>query len=346
MNDKSSDRSPPRRGVSGAGAVLQLSMGFMASRAVQLAVDLEIADRLRDGPKSCAALAAETGAHEPSLRRLLRALVALGVFEMSGDGNLTLNALSAALRSDVPYSVNALVRYFGADWNLRTWQEMHASIMTGKPAFEKAMGAKAFDYFAARPEAARVFDGAMSLRTALASAAVLVGYDFAPFRNIVDVGGGTGTLLAEILKANAHARGVLLDIAPATTAAEQLLRAEGLQDRCEVLTGDFFAAVPRGGDLYLLKNVLHDWDDSACRALLAKCREAMRPGVRLLAVEIIVDSHCSQEQALLDLAMLLLLGGMEREEASYRSLFASAGLQLERLIPIPGSLTIMEAVSV
>ncbi len=345
MNDTSADRIAPRRAVSGAGAVLQLSMGFMAARAVQLAVDLGIADRIGKGPMSCAALAAETGAHEPSLRRLLRALVALGVFEMNNDGNLTQNALSVALRTDVPHSVNALVRYFGADWNLRTWLEIGASVMTGKPAFEKATGARMFDYFAERPEAAEVFDAAMKLRTGLASAAVLVGYDFSAFRNVVDVGGGTGTLLAEILKANTHARGVLLDMAPATEAARRLLRAEGLTDRCEVVTGDFFESVPRGGDLYILKNVLHDWDDATCRALLGRCREAMPQGARLLAVESVLDTPCSPDQALLDLTMLLLSGGMEREEASYRSLFASAGLQVERVIPLPGSLTIMEAAS-
>jgi SAM-dependent methyltransferase len=345
MNDKSGDGVVARRAVSGAGAVLQLSMGFMGSRAVQLAVELGIADRIRNGPKSCAVLAAETGAHEPSLRRLLRALVALGVFEMGADGNLTQNALSVALRTDVPHSVNALVRYSGADWNLRTWLEIRASIMTGKPAFEKAMGTGMFEYFAERPEAGQVFDAAMSLRTGLVSAAVLVGYDFSACRNVVDVGGGTGTLLAEILKANAHARGVLLDRAPATEAAERLIRAEGVQDRCEVVTGDFFESIPAGGDLYILKNVLHDWDDAACRTLLARCREVMTHGARLLVVESVLDTQCPQDQALLDLAMLLLSGGMEREEASYRSLFASAGLQVERVIPIPGSLTIMEAVS-
>jgi hypothetical protein len=290
-------------------------------------------------------LAKETAAHPPSVRRLLRALAGVGLFAEDDQGRFGLTPLGAPLRSDVSGSVRALCAMRGEPWFWAAWGELLHSVKTGETAFRRIHGTDFFGFLAQHPDAAALFNEGMGDLSRTETAAVVAAYHFGRFKTVVDVGGGQGALLAAILRAHPALRGVLVDL-PATVAqAGGLLEEAGVAERCTVVGGSFFEAVPGGGDLYLLKSVIHDWDDDEAVAILGTCRQAMGDTGRLLLVErVIPPGNTPSFARLMDLNMLVIAGGRERTEAEYRVLYQRAGLALAGVIPIAADVSLIEGV--
>jgi hypothetical protein len=228
---------------------------------------------------------------------------------------------------------------------LRSWGEVLYSVRTGQPAFDHVFGVPQFRYFAEHPEAARLFNEAMMSRSGPENDAVISAYDFSSFGTVIDVGGGQGTLLATILQATANARGVLFDLPHVIASARTTIGQAGQSTRCEFRDGNFFDAVPSGGDAYLLKKIIHDWDDNRAISILQNCRRAIPRAGRLLLIEpIIPPGNGPSFNKLLDLLMLVWTGGgKERTEAEHLTLLASAGFELARIIPTASPVSIIEA---
>lgn len=330
--------------------VLRLATAYQASRALHVAVRCGIPDLLAGGPKSVEHLAVATGAHVPSLHRLMRALTAFDVFAEASDGCFGLGPLGGCLLAGATGSVRDLVAMWGDEDFWQTWGELEHSVRTGETAAWHLYGAEdAFARYAADERLGPVFNAGMTTMSAAVAAIVVSTYDFASKVRVVDVGGGQGRLMAEILRANVKAHGVLLDLPTVVAGAQSLLAESGVADRCEVTGGDIFAAVPTGGDLYVLKSVVHDWSDDRAIAILANCRRAMAEGARLLLVERVLPERIEptnevRSLVLSDLNMLVRNGGRERTERELRELLGAAGLQLERIVPTGTPFSLVEAV--
>jgi SAM-dependent methyltransferase len=315
--------------------MLQMIWGIHISRAVYVVAALGIADLLAGGPMTTAQLAQATQAHEPSLYRVLRLLASLGVLTEHDHRSFSLTVLGERLRTDVPASMRSLA--LTADvGGLRPFEPIIEIVKTGKPGFDIAYGMGPFEFLAAHPDLALTFQAAMSERTAAFAPSVAAGYDFSPMRTVADIGGGKGTLLAAILQAHGHLRGVLFDRPPVVADAAEVFGAAGVADRCEIVPGDFFHSVPDGADAYILANVLHDWDDADSVRILGTCRRAMAKDGRILVIErLIPDDPADAVPVLLsDLNMLVMSGGQERTNAEYAELLAEAGLNPARVQPI------------
>ena len=326
--------------------LLQMALGKWGCKALAVAADLGVADVLRDGPLSAAEIARRTASDGDALYRLLRALASLGVFEESEDRRFANNALSTTLRSDVPGSVRAMVRWIGEDAAWIAWNGLAHSVRTGQPGFERVHGEQLFEYFRGHPGTARIFDEAMSGLSAASGAAVASAYDFSTFGKIVDVGGGRGALLLAILERFPGVEGILFDRREVIDGAQAVLP-PGATRRIELRAGDFFEGVPGGGDAYLLQHIVHDWDDERCVRILAHCRDAMAAGGKVLLLEqVLEDRPAAGFSKLLDLEMLVMTpGGRERTEAEYASLFERAGLRLARVVPTESMVAILEGVA-
>jgi hypothetical protein len=320
-------------------ALFQMITGYYISQAIYVAATLGIADWLKDGPCSSDELAHATGTHAPSLHRLLRLLVSAGVFAEQEDGRFALTPIGAYLQTELPGSLRAVaLQYTGP---LQAWSALLHSVQTGETAFDHLFEMGLFPYLAHHPEEAAIFNAAMTALSTQVATAVVAAYDFSPFGTIVDVGGGQGALLRAILRATPTARGILFDLPQVVTGAKELTEAAGLTERCTVVGGDFFAAVPAGGDAYLLSGVIPDWDEERSVAILHNCHRAMSPQGKLLLVEAVVParidrSAASQFSVRGDVNMLVHTGGRNRTEAEYRTLFEAAGFQLTRIIPTQG----------
>ena len=326
----------------------QLAFVMRASRALYAVAELGIADILAGGPMTSAELAARVKTDPPSLRRLLRALVAQGVFEEPAPDRFRLNAAGELLRRDVPGSQRAGVLFTAGEMRWQLWSDFLESVRTGQAAVERAFGKTVFERHAENAEESALFSQAMASFSAAISAPVIAACDFAPFRSIADVGGGTGRLLADILAANPDARGVLFDLPEVVAAAPPLLEASGVAERCRVVAGSFFESVPAGADAYLLKSVLHDWDDARSIAILSNCRKAMAAKARLLIVERVMPETAERGRAveayLLDLEMLLMTpGGRERSESEFRAILSAAGFEMMRILPTEAPVSVIEA---
>jgi hypothetical protein len=322
--------------------ILEMSYtALVIYRAVYVAAKLGIPDLLQDRPIRSDEIAQATGMHPGALYRLLRALSSAGFVSELPERRFALTPLGSALRSDVPGSMRAWVIFSGEPFYLQAWQEILYSIQTGKPAFEKVHGMPGFDYLRQHPEAATIFDEAMTSLSQVAAQAVVGAVDFSGFRTLVDVGGGHGTLLTTILNAHPQLHGILFDQPQVVEAARNRIASEGLTHRCDVVAGDFFQSVPPGGDAYILKYIIHDWDDEHSITILRNCRQAMTEEARLFLVELVVppagephDAHYS------DLEMLVMLGSQERMLEEYASLFNQAQFRLGRVVPTQKPLSI------
>lgn len=326
--------------------LLQMMTGYWVTQALYVAAKLGIADLLGDGPVSCDDLAGKTGTHAPSLRRTLRALASVGVFSEVSPGQFTLTPLAALLQSAAPNSVRALAIMY-AEEQYRAWADVLYSVRTGQPAFEHQFGMGVFEYFAQNPEASAVFNEAMTGLTIQVADAVADTYDFSRFDTIVDIGGNRGTVLAAILRRYPAARGILFDRPHVVADVGEVLAAAGVEGRCTPIGGDFFAAVPPGGDAYLLASILHDWDDDRCVAILMKCRQVMPARGKLLVVELVLPT--GDEPFIgkwVDLHMLVMASGRERTAEEYRKLLLAGGFDLASIHPLPNGQSIVEAVPV
>ena len=319
-----------------AAAMLPMIWGMHISRAVYVAAELRIADLLADGPVSSTELARATRTHEPSLYRVLRLLAALGVLDTVEPRSFGLTALGDRLRSDAPACVRSWAIIAEALGGVRPFEHILHTVRTGEPGFDTALGMKIFDFLAQNPQNASTFDAAMSERTAAFAPSVADACDFSHARTVVDVGGGTGTLLVEILRRHAHLHGILFETPAVAARADAVLDAIDLADRCQVLAGDFFENLPDGADYYVLANVLHDWDDTQAGQILRNCRLAMARDGRVLIVErLIPDTPGDAVPTLLsDINMLVITGGQERTTAEYGDLLAAAGLTIGEVRPV------------
>jgi SAM-dependent methyltransferase len=319
------------------------------SQATYVAAQLHIPDLLADGPKTSAELANASGSHAPSLYRLLRALATLEICREREDGAFELTPMGALLRSDVPGSLRSWTIFWGGpDWPV--WGHLLHSVKTGETARKHLSGTQNFQHLALDPDLAALFNQAMVELTRPVAQDVAQTYDFSNMARIVDVGGGYGELLAAILQANSGARGVLFEMAHARAAGQRHLAALGLADRCEIVTGSFFEAVPGPADAILLKSIIHDWDDAQSRAIVENCRRALAEGGKLLVIERLMPgrletSPAHQSVVRSDLNMLVGPGGRERTEAEFRALLGSAGSRVNRVIPIAFGFVIIEAIA-
>lgn len=326
-------------------ALLRLVNGYQVTQALHVAATLGIADRLGDGPQSCEDLAVAAGADAPALYRLLRALAAVGVFREEPGRRFALTPLGAGLRADAPQPVGPWAVQVGQPYFWQTWGHLLHSVRTGENAFHALHGTGVWEYRARHPEAGVLFDAAMTALSRRVAGAVAGAYDFGPRRCVVDVGGGRGALLAAILTRHPHLRGVLFDQPLVIAGAGAVLQAAGVAERCDVVGGDFFAAVPEGGDTYVLKSVLHDWEDEPATAILRACRRAIAPDGRLLLVERVLEPPNEGAPAKLsDLNMLVAPGGRERTEEEYAALLAGAGFRLTAVLPAGGVVQLIEGV--
>jgi orsellinic acid C2-O-methyltransferase len=318
----------------------QLIFGFFPSAVLSVAARLRLPDLVADGAKSSEELAAATSTHEPSLYRLLRALAYLGILEETEPRRFGLTDLGALLRSDVPDSMWATTQLFCGEGVWRSWGDLMAGVQTGKPSFDRGIGLDPFAEFAQNSEASTNFNQAMSEGTRREAPGIIGSYDFSRFRTLVDVGGGDGTLLAAILAATPGLQGVLFDTAAGLAEAHGRLGDAGVDDRCRMVDGDFFESVPDGGDAYIMKSVIHDWDDERCVTILDNCRRAMDDGGKVLIVEpvlppVVKPSFARLGVIMSDLNMLLNTGGRERTEDEFASLLRSAGLELTAVFKLP-----------
>jgi hypothetical protein len=317
--------------------------GVYKAQVVYVAARLGIADLLRDSPRSAADLARATGAHAASLDRVLKVLAASGILAEEGEHLYSLTAAGRLLRSDVPGSMRDAAVKSGAPWSWRAWGSLLYTVRTGETAFDHAFGARFYDYLTTDPEADAVFGAFMGGFVRGMGAAVASKIDLSEARTLVDVGGGQGGLLASILKLQPHLRGILVDRPGVAAQARQRLAEAGVLDRCQIAAGDFFASVPRGGDVYILSMVLDDWQDAEARSILRNCRDAMEGRGRLLLIHKVIDPQGSLFGRVLDLYMMVLTGGRERSEAQYRTLLLEAGLAFRRVVSGASGLSIIEA---
>ena len=328
-------------------AMLQMTSGYWISQSIYAAAKLGIPDLLKDGPKSCEDLAASTGTKARALYRVMRALAQVGVFAETGEGHFTLTPLSACLQSDVPGSVRAITILFGEE-QYKAWGDILYSMRTGESSFEHLYGMPVFQYYSQNPESAKIFNEAMTSGSDAEKAEVVKTYDFSNIHKLVDIGGGQGSFIASILKANPNLQGVLFDLPSVVEGAQDVIPAEGVADRCEIVGGSFYDSVPSGADAYILKHVLHDWDDETSLTILKNCHRAMEKNGKLLVVEQVVPP--GNEPALakfMDVNMMMLHpGGCERTEAEYKALFEAAGFKLTKTVPTQAMVSVIEAVKV
>jgi hypothetical protein len=325
-----------RPGPQDFGEIFKLIGGYRISRAICVLVELGIPDLLTTGPTQCDELARATRTHAPALYRLLRFLAGAGLLDEVGPRTFALTRLGSTLRTDVPGSAATAVRLWLSEFHWTPWAHLIHSMRTGEPAFDHAHGMGVFEYLRNHAEASAIFNAAMTNNSARSGTAVVERYDFSGVRKLVDVGGGQGLLLATILKSNPTMQGVLYDLPDVVAGAGEVLGNAGVADRCEVVGGSFFDSVPAGGDAYVLRQIVHDWDDERASAILQNCRAAMARSGKLLVIEReIAPTHRDAMRVLhIDMEMLVNVAGMERTNAEYRSLLERAGFELRRIVPL------------
>lgn len=326
------------------GRLLGLLNGYRASQAIHVAAVLGIADLLAAGPRAAGELADATGSDPEALYRLLRALAAIDVLEEDSGRVFSVTETGALLGRDAEGSLHGWAAFIGSEDHWRTWGHLGHSVRTGDTAFDDLYGVDVWTYRADHPETSAVFDSAMASLTHGLESALLDAYDFGRFHRIVDVGGNRGDVLAAVLAAHPDLHGVVFDLPHIVAAAEPNLSAAGVAERAEVVGGSFFDGVPTGGDAYLLKTIIHDWDDEQAVAILRRCAEAMDPNGTVLVFE--HDLGAPNENPIAkfgDLQMLIALGGRERSREEYAALFEAAGLRSTGVVPVRGGWAIYEA---
>lgn len=337
-------RTSPEQEVPAPVQMVQLLAGFQVSQALYVVAKLDVATALLDGPRPVTELAAEVGAEPQALHRVLRDLAGLGLFRTAGSDSYAVTPLGATLASGTPHSVRDLAL---------VWMETHYApfgglldtVRTGVPAATRHYGRPFFDWLSTQPEQVSRFTGAMADLTSGIKAGAVAGYTVPGGRTIVDVGGADGAVLLTVLAADPdlERRGVVVDLPHVVPGARARLAGHPLAERVDVVAGNFFEGVPRAGT-YFLSMILHDWDDAACGRILRVIADAAEPGARLVSLELVVPPDDSPHLSrALDLTMLGMLTGRERTGPELAELLSAGGFRLDRILPTPGPMSVVEA---
>ena len=329
--------------MSRAPELMRLINGYQISQALHVVAVLGIADLLAEGPLHSDALAEASGAHAPTLYRVMRALAASGVFHEDAERVFSLTPLGQGLRSDAPMPLGPWAEHIGRDYTWQAWAHLLHGARTGQVPFEVLHGTNSWDYRLTHPDDGAAFDRAMSALTRDVTAGIVDAYDFSPFARVVDVGGGHGNLLGGVLAANPGLTGVVFDQPHVVAGAAATLERLGVAGRCSIEGGDFFAHVPKG-DLIMLKAILHDWDDASSVTILRSCRAALAPGGKVLVLErVMAGPNEGADIKYADLMMFVGVNGRERTEAQFAALFAAAGLRFVGTVPTRTRMSAIEA---
>ncbi len=328
--------------------LMQMITGYWVSQCIFVAARLGIADLLKSGPKAVVELATATHSQPEALARVLRALASVGIFAETGPGVFALTSLASFLETDNPNSVRAAAVMMGDAEHYASWGNILHAVKTGESSFQNLYGMDVFAYYAQNPEAATVFDQAMTSFSSLEIAGVMAEYDFSRFSSIVDVAGGQGRLLTTILQANPEVQGILFDVPEVIARAQSQIADSPVHSRCQVVSGSFFESLPPGAEAYVFKHILHDWNDAASSQILQNCHQAMGPTGTLLIIETVIPPGNEPFMGkFLDVNMLVMCpGGKERTAAEFQTLLEQSGFQLRRIIPTPGLVSIIEATPV
>jgi hypothetical protein len=324
--------------------ILQIITNFWSSRAVYVFAKLGIPDLLKSGPKTVQELASATKTHAPSLYRVLRALASIGFVNPLPDGRFAQTPLSEILVTDAPGSLRWFTVSELGQEHYPAWGNLVRSVQTGEIAFDNFFGVDIWKYFEQNPEDAAVFNNSMSGVTAATNEEILSLYDFSSFGTVVDIGGGHGGLITSILKVNPKLKGVLFDAPQVIEGARPRLAAAGVAERCQTVAGDFFKSVPAGGDAYVTKWIIHDWDDERAIIILKHIRNEVSQNGRVIIVDSVVPENNEPDfSKFFDLNMMVMTGGKERTEKEFAQLLAAAGFKLRRVIPTKVPTSIVEA---
>jgi hypothetical protein len=334
--------------IAPSATMLRLISGFRVARAIYIAAKLGLADLLRDGPKGSEELAFATGTHAPSLYRVMRALASVGIFAEDEQGRFRLTPIATTLQSDVPGSLRAWAILLLGEEDYQAWGDLMHTVRTGETAFDHVFGMGVFQYETQHPDHAKIFDEAMANLIGLYNSAVLANYSFSTINRLFDVGGGDGSFMIALLRANPEIKGVLFDLPHVAQKAKKRLSDAGLADRCEVVAGDAFVSVPGGGDAYVLSRVMNGFNDDRAIAILANCRRAITDNGKLLLIERVLPdrvehSVAAQGPVLSDLNMMVISGGRERTAAEHRALLEVAGFTLTKVVPTQSEVSVIEA---
>ena len=328
--------------------MLKLINGFQVSRAIYVAAKLGLADLICDGGTTCAGLAAATDTDPAALHRVIRVLASVGVFDLQPDGQVNPTELSKTLLTDAPGSLRGwAVDQLGGE-HYQAWGELLHSVRTGDVAFDHVFAKNAWEHRAENPQSAKEFDDGMASFIGAHNQSVLDAYPFGERGDLCDLGGGDGQFIASALTQFPNLRGTLFEQPHVAHRARQRLREAGLGARCEVVDGDLFESVPKGGAVYLMSRVIHDWNDDQARQILTVCRRAMDPQSVLLLIErVLPDRMCAtatnRALAVSDLNMLVMTGGRERTEAQFKALLESTGFSVRSIKATHTALSIIEA---
>ncbi len=321
--------------------LIQMITSYWTAQSIHVAAKLKLADLVKDGPKNAAELAKLTNTQPQALYRLLRALSSVEIFAEDEQGRFRLTPISECLL-DVHGSQYAVAMMMG-DEHYRAWGDLLYSVQTGKPAFDHIYGKGVFEYLSEHPEQAKIFDAAMTGFHGPETQAMIDAYDYAGVNTLVDIGGGNGTVLTAVLKNNPAMKGILYDLPGVIERAKKNLADAGLSLRCQTIPGSFFESAPPGGDAYQMRHIIHDWTDEQCHTILTHIRKVIPKTGRLLVIEMVIKPKNEFQPAKwLDLNMLVLPGGRERTEAEYAEMYAKAGFRLERVVPTPTEVSVIE----
>ncbi len=320
--------------------VLQMMINNWVSQAVYVAAELGIANQLAESPKTARELAKTVNADSESLYRLLRMLAGMGIFSEGEDGRFHLTPLARKLGDP---EVQAFAMVIGRIF-YHAWGNFLHSVRTGEPAFDKTFGMSTFEYLTRHPQEGRLFDAAMTGIHGPETEPMLDAYDFSQFATVVDIGGGNGSVLSAMLRRHADLEGVLFDMPGVVERTRSTLGTDA-QARLRLEGGDFFESVTGGGDVYLMRHIIHDWDDDQSITILRNCRRAMKPGGKVVVAEFVIPEGNDPSFSKIADLMMLVIGGKERTEKQYRELYAAAGLDLTRVVSTATELSLVEGIA-
>lgn len=331
------------QGPSPAEQLSHMIVGCWITQMIYVAAKLDIAGQLAKGPRSVSDLARATSVHERSLFRLLRALASIGVFAQDDDGRFKLTPMAENLRGDVPGSQRAMALMTGEEHYL-VWGRLRDAVKTGEIQFDKLYGSPYFDWLGKHPEQSKIFDQAMVGAHGREASALVDAYDFSNVKMLTDVGGGNGSLITQVLLAHKQIRGCIFDLPDVAERAKTNLAAAGVADRCQTIGGSFFETIPAGADTYMMRHIIHDWDDEKCVTILRNIHKAIPNTGKLLVIESVIEKGNDPSFGkILDLTMLLIPGGMERTREEYDALLKKGGFTISRIVPTSAQVSVIEA---